>query len=91
MRAHSFLDQQLVFDSPYGEYRHYWKGHFVSELSDELIDELLERIASFARPQPTFWSSRSTALRKMRIRLSGPIAYRDAAFNVSAMAVWQRP
>ena len=41
LRAHSFLDQQRVVDSPYGEKRHYWKGHFVRELPDELLDELL--------------------------------------------------
>src|SRR5215218_9932454 len=36
VRAHSFLDQQRVFDSPYGENRDYWKGHFVRALPDEL-------------------------------------------------------
>ena len=41
VRSHSFLDQQRVFDPPYGEDRDYWKGHFVRELPDELIDELL--------------------------------------------------
>ena len=50
VRAHTFLDQQRVFDSPYGENRHYWKGHFVRELPDELIDELLERIVALGRP-----------------------------------------
>ena len=52
MRAHTFLDQQRVFDSPYGENRHYWKGHFVRELPDELIDELLERHASRSAGRP---------------------------------------
>ena len=42
VRAHSFLDQQRLFDSGYGENRHYWKGHFVGELPDELLDELLD-------------------------------------------------
>ena len=41
--AHSFLDQQHLFDPPYGEDRNYWKGHFVRELPDELIDELRAR------------------------------------------------
>jgi hypothetical protein len=45
-RAHSFLEQQGVFDSAYGENRDYWKGRFVRELPDELIDELLPCIAS---------------------------------------------
>ena len=50
VRAHTFLDQQRVVDSPYGENRHYWKGHFVRELPDEAIDELVERFAALGRP-----------------------------------------
>jgi FAD/FMN-containing dehydrogenase len=50
VRPHSFLDQQLVFDSPYGENRHYWKGHFVRELPDELIDELVAQVGGLERP-----------------------------------------
>ena len=53
VREQTFLEQQLVFDSPYGENRHYWKGHFVRELSDDLIDELLARIVEFGRPPLT--------------------------------------
>ena len=45
VRTHTFLEQQRVIDSAYGENRHYWKGHFVRELPDELLDELLERLA----------------------------------------------
>ena len=40
VRSQPFLDQQRLFDSPYGKNRHYWKGHFVRALPDELIDEL---------------------------------------------------
>ena len=50
VRLHTFLDQQRVFDPPYGEVRHYWKGHFVRELPDELLDELLSRIVALGRP-----------------------------------------
>ena len=83
-----FLAQQLVFDSPYGENRHYWKGHFVSELSDELMDELLERIIAFARPQTHFLIESLHGAPKDADPGLGGIAYRGAAFNVSAMAVW---
>src|SRR5438045_3446772 len=34
LRLHTFLDQQRVFDSPYGQNRVYWKGHFVRELPE---------------------------------------------------------
>ena len=46
----SFLDQQALVDSPYGKRRHYWKGHFVSALPEELIDELLARLAALGHP-----------------------------------------
>jgi FAD/FMN-containing dehydrogenase len=91
VKAQPFLAQQLVFDSPYGENRHYWKGHFMRELSDELIDELLERIGAFSRPQTHFLiESLHGAPQDADERLGG-IAYRGAAFNVSAMAVWSDP
>jgi FAD/FMN-containing dehydrogenase len=86
---HSFLEQQTVFDSPYGENRHYWKGHFVRELPDELIDDLLEGLLAFGRaPVHVLIESLHGAPKDADPAL-GPVAYRGAAFNVSAMAVWQ--
>lgn len=91
VRAHTFLDQQLVFDSPYGENRHYWKGHFVGELPDELIDELLGRIIGFGHPPVhVLIESLHGAPKDADARLAG-ISYRESAFNVSAMAVWRDP
>jgi FAD/FMN-containing dehydrogenase len=91
VRARTFLDQQLIFDSPYGENRHYWKGHFVRELPDELIDTLLERLLAFGRPPVhVLIESLHGAPKDADPRLAG-ISYRGAAFNVSAMAVWHEP
>jgi FAD/FMN-containing dehydrogenase len=91
VRARPFLDQQLVFDSPYGENRHYWKGHFVRELPDDLIDELLERVVAFGRPPVhVLFESLHGAPKDADPRLAG-ISYRQAAFNISAMAVWHDP
>jgi FAD/FMN-containing dehydrogenase len=91
IRAQTFLEQQLVVDSPYGENRHYWKGHFVRELPDELIDELLQRIVVFGRPPGhVLIESLHGAPKESHAEL-GPITYRRAVFNVSAMAVWTNP
>jgi len=91
IRAQTFLEQQAVVDSPYGENRHYWKGHFVRELPDELIDELLQRIVAFGRPPGhVLIESLHGASKDVDADL-GPITYRRAAFNVSAMAVWTNP
>jgi FAD/FMN-containing dehydrogenase len=85
---HSFLEQQRIFDSPYGENRHYWKGHFVRELPDELIDELVERLVALGREPVHVLIESLHGAPKDADRALGPVAYRDAAFNVSAMAVW---
>jgi FAD/FMN-containing dehydrogenase len=89
VHAHSFLDQQRVFDSPYGENRHYWKGHFVRELPDELIDELLDAIIALGRvPGGVLIESLHGAPKGADVP-SRPIAFREAAFNISAQAIWQ--
>ncbi len=68
---------------PYGENRHYWKGHFVSELTDELIDELLDRLLAFGRPPVHVLIESLHGAPKAADPALGPIAYRDAAFNVA--------
>jgi FAD/FMN-containing dehydrogenase len=89
VRSQTFLDQQRVFESAYGENRHYWKGHFVRELPDELIDELIACVAALGRPPGgvTFESLHGAA--KQAGADGGVVAFRGAAFNVSAMATWQ--
>jgi FAD/FMN-containing dehydrogenase len=90
VRAQAFLEQQLVFDSEYGESRHYWKGQFVRELPDELIDELVRQLVAFGRPPVHVLIESLHGAPKDADGASSPIAYRAAAFNVSIMAVWQR-
>jgi FAD/FMN-containing dehydrogenase len=89
VRARSFLDQQRVIDAPYGEYRHYWKGHFVRELTDELIDELLARLVTLSRPGSHVLIESLHGAPKDADPAIGALRFRHAAFNVSAMAVWQ--
>jgi len=88
VRQQTFLEQQLVFDSPYGENRHYWKGHFVHELPDELIDELLARVVDFERPPCHVLIESLHGAPQDPDGDFSALAYRQAAFNVSAMAVW---
>jgi len=90
LREHGFLDQQLVVDSPYGENRHYWKGHFVRELPDELIDELIRRSVDFGRPSCHFLLE-SLHGAPADFDGTGALGFRQAAFNVSVMAVWRDP
>jgi FAD/FMN-containing dehydrogenase len=87
--AHTFLDQQRVVDSAYGENRHYWKGHFVRELPDELIDELVARLSVLGRPPGGVLIESLHGAPKDADPESGVVGFRGAAFNVSALAIWQ--
>ena len=89
--AHTFLEQQRVVDSAYGENRHYWKGHFVRELPDELLDELLERIGALGRPPGGILIESLHGAPKDADVSIGVVSFRHAAFNISAQAVWLDP
>ena len=89
VRTHAFLEQQRVFDPPYGDNRHYWKGQFVRELPDELIDELLQRVVALGRPPGDILIESLHGAPKDADAPPGAVSFRDAAFNISAMATWQ--
>jgi len=89
VREHSFLDQQHVVDSAYGENRHYWKGHFVRELPDELLDQLLDRIAALGRPPGNVLIESLHGRPKDVDASAGAAGFREAGFNVNALAIWQ--
>jgi FAD/FMN-containing dehydrogenase len=91
VRPRPFAEQQGLLDSPYGEQRHYWKGHFVQELPDELVDVLLERLTALGRPAGDILIESLHGAPKDVDPASSALAYRSAAFNVSAMATWQDP
>ena len=91
VREQSFLEQQLMFDSPYGENRHYWKGHFVAELSDELIDVVIRCVRDFGRPLSHILIESLHGAPKDVDGDFSALGFRRAAFNVSATAVWVNP
>ncbi len=89
VRVQTFLEQQRVFDSAYGENRHYWKGHFVRELDDELIDELLRAVAALGRPPGGILIESLHGAAHDAEPGSGAVGFRRALFNISATATWQ--
>ena len=91
LRQHSFLDQQRLIDTAYGAKRHYWKGHFVREIPDELLDEILKRILVLGRPPGGIMIESLHGAPKDPDAPPGAVGFRQAAFNVSVMAVWQDP
>ena len=91
VRRHSFIAQQSLFGTGYGVDRHYWKGHFVRELPDELIDELVRRISALGRPPGGILFESLHGAPKGADAPPGAIGYRHAAFNISATATWRDP
>jgi FAD/FMN-containing dehydrogenase len=91
VRRQGFLEQQRIFDPGYGVDRNYWKGHFVGELPDGLIDDLLGRITALSRPPGGVLIESLHGAPKDVDRASAALGYRGAAFNVSAMASWTDP
>jgi FAD/FMN-containing dehydrogenase len=91
VREHGFLEQQRISNPAYGEVRHYWKGHFVRELPDELIDELLQRIVALGRLPGLVLLESLHGAPKDADHDSAAVGFRDAAFNVSVMAAWKDP
>jgi FAD/FMN-containing dehydrogenase len=91
VRLRSFLAQQHVFNPPYGEDRNYWKSHFVGELPDELLDELLARMSALGRQPGQVLIESLHGAPKDADENNGAVGFRQAAFNISAMAIWQDP
>jgi FAD/FMN-containing dehydrogenase len=89
IRRHGFLDQQRIFDPGYGVDRNYWKGHFVRELPDELIDILIAAMTSLGRPPGGILMESLHGAPKDVDPQSAALGYRDAAFNISVMASWE--
>jgi FAD/FMN-containing dehydrogenase len=87
----SFLEQQKEFNPAYGVDRNYWKGHFVRELPDELIDTLVESLTALGRPPGEILFESLRGAPKDVNPDSAALGYRDAAFNISVMANWTDP
>ena len=91
VREQTFLDQQVVLNPGYGVDRNYWKGHFVTELPDELIDILVDSMGAIGRPPGAILIESLRGAPKDIDPSTATLGYREAAFNVSVMADWTDP
>lgn len=91
VRRHGFLEQQRIFDPGYGVDRNYWKGHFVADLPGRLMDDLIGRMTALGRPPGGILIESLHGAPKDVDPASAALGYREAAFNISAMASWTDP
>ena len=89
VRRRPYLELQSMFDMPFG-LRHYWKGHFVRELPDPLLDELERAIDPLLARGAILIEAIHGAARRVPADASA-VGFRDAAFNVSALGIWEDP
>ncbi len=86
----SYLQIQVMQgDTPFG-LRHYWKGHFVDALGDELIDQIVEH--HDARPEGGHDELLIEPMHGAALRVAPEataFSRRQPCFNVSALAVWE--
>jgi FAD/FMN-containing dehydrogenase len=86
VRRRPYLELQSMFDMPF-RLRHHWKGHFVRELPDGLLEGLQEAID----PAQSRGSILIEAIHGAAARVPAgatPVGFREAAFNVSALGIW---
>src|SRR5262249_14565670 len=91
VRRQGFLEQQRIFDPGYGVDRNYWKGHFVAELPDRLIGNPIGPMAAPGPPPGGILIESPHGGPRDVDPASATLGYRDAAFNISAMASWTDP
>jgi FAD/FMN-containing dehydrogenase len=83
-----YLELQLAQDLPFG-LRHYWKGHFVRDLPDALIDELYARFDAAPKPPGAILIEAIHGAAKRVPADATAVGFRDASFNVSALGIWE--
>jgi FAD/FMN-containing dehydrogenase len=89
VRRRPYLELQSLLDIPFG-LRHYWKGHFVRELPDALLDGLEQAIDPDVRSGSILIEAIHGAAARVP-REATPVGFRDAAFNISALGIWDDP
>jgi FAD/FMN-containing dehydrogenase len=89
VRPMSYLQLQGIFgEIPFG-LRHYWKGHFVNALPDDLIELVVEHFARRTSPLGTILIEPLHGLATRVPEDATAFANRHAAFNVSGISIWE--
>lgn len=87
----SYLDLQAVnAQVPFGV-RHYWKGHFVREFSDEVIDLTADAFSRHEGPTGGILIELMHGVARRIPADSAAFGQRAAAANLSAIGAWRDP
>lgn len=89
IRPISYLEMQAIFgEIPFG-LRHYWKGRFLKDLPDDLIDFTVDHFAQHSSKRGTILIEPLHGLARRISPETTAFNQRGARFNASAMSVWE--
>jgi len=91
VRPMSYLQLQGVFgEIPFG-LRHYWKGHFVNALPDDLVDFTVEHFGARTSPLGGILIEPLHGYATRVPDDATAFANRRAAFNLTGLSMWESP
>jgi FAD/FMN-containing dehydrogenase len=91
IQRRSYLQMQAIYGKvPFG-LRHYWKGHFIRSLPDEVVKLSVETYEGRPEGLSEILIEPITGAPTRVPNLAMAYNQRDARFNASAMAVWTDP
>jgi FAD/FMN-containing dehydrogenase len=92
VRPMSYLEVQTIYPKhPFG-LRHYWKGYFLRDLPDDVIDSTIEYFRTYPsdrRGGPLLEELYGAPPRVPNAAMA--FNQRDARFNLSGLSIWQNP
>jgi FAD/FMN-containing dehydrogenase len=89
IRLMSYPEVQRIFaEIPFG-LEHYWKGHFVNEMTDEVIDATIRSFADVTSDHSAILIEAPHGAVSRVGENATAFGQRGARFNVSALAIWE--
>jgi FAD/FMN-containing dehydrogenase len=85
-----FIQSMLDGGAPHGRH-YYWKSHRLPEITDEVIDIIMERVAVASAP---FWQMNGWAVGGAVTRVAADatsVGPREVGFDLNVMAAWPPP
>ena len=87
-----YITLQTASDAAYPSgQQNYWKSHYIDEITDELIGELIEHGPRMPSPLSSFYFQHLGGAITRGGAEHAAFGHRDAAFDFAILTVWQDP
>ena len=75
---------------PYGQHN-YWKSHYIDELTDDVIDTIVEHAPRMSSPLSSFYFQHLGGAINRGDSTTAAFGHRDAQFDFAILTVWRDP